>query len=80
MMAYPHWRSYPVSSTLRGRCPAARPIARRGRATATLAAVLTTVSDLAQGLPASFQAPTRPGKYPYHSILQPYMTGVLTVS
>ncbi|MGH3550152.1 MAG: cupredoxin domain-containing protein [Pseudonocardiaceae bacterium] len=36
--------------------------------------------NLAQDQPATFQAPTQPGKYPYHSLRQPYMTGVLTVS
>ena len=36
--------------------------------------------DLTQGVPDTFHAPSRPGKYPYHSLLQPYMTGVLTVS
>jgi hypothetical protein len=34
----------------------------------------------AQGLPASFQAPTKPGKYAFHCFHHPYMTGVLTVS
>ena len=154
MVAHWRWRSYSAPFTLGGLSSVARLIARRRRATATLAAVLTTVSvallltacgstdttsapvtpaawttptsaitvviknfaylparftvppgatvtvinkdaaihtltadnrefntgDLAQDLPDSFQAPTRPGKYPYHSILQPYMTGVLTVS
>lgn len=36
--------------------------------------------NVAQGLPATFQAPTQPGKYPYHCFHHPYMTGVLTVS
>lgn len=36
--------------------------------------------NVTQGVPATFQAPARPGEYPYHSLLQPYMTGVLTVS
>ena len=36
--------------------------------------------NVARGVLATFQAPTQPGKYPYHSILQPYMTGVLRVS
>jgi plastocyanin len=35
--------------------------------------------NLAQGLPVTFQAPTQPGKYPYHCFLHHYMTGVLTV-
>jgi plastocyanin len=36
--------------------------------------------DVTRGQPATFTAPMQPGKYPYHCILQPYMTGVLTVS
>ncbi|MBV8995226.1 MAG: cupredoxin domain-containing protein [Pseudonocardiales bacterium] len=36
--------------------------------------------NVAQGLPASFQAPTKPGKYAFHCFHHPYMTGVLTVS
>ncbi|MGH3511523.1 MAG: cupredoxin domain-containing protein [Pseudonocardiaceae bacterium] len=36
--------------------------------------------NVARGQTTTFQAPTQPGKYPYHSLLQPYMTGVLTVS
>lgn len=36
--------------------------------------------NVAQGRTVTFQAPTERGKHPYHSLLQPYMTGVLTVS
>ena len=36
--------------------------------------------NVAQGVPASFQAPTKPGKYAFHCFHHPYMTGVLTVS
>lgn len=36
--------------------------------------------NVAQGLPASFQAPTKPGKYAFHCFHHPYMTGILTVS
>ena len=35
---------------------------------------------VAQDIPASFQAPTKPGKYAFHCFHHPYMTGVLTVS
>lgn len=36
--------------------------------------------NLAQGVPSTFQAPTKPGKYPFHCFHHPYMTGTLTVS
>ncbi len=36
--------------------------------------------NVAPGQPVTFHAPTERGKHPYHSLLQPYMTGVLTVS
>lgn len=36
--------------------------------------------NLSRGVPDTFQAPRQPGRYPYHSLRQPYMTGVLTVS
>lgn len=36
--------------------------------------------NVTQGLPATFQAPMQPGKYPFHCIHHPYMTGILTVS
>ena len=36
--------------------------------------------NVAQGLPASFQAPTKPGRYAFHCFHHPYMTGILTVS
>ncbi len=36
--------------------------------------------NVANGVPVTFTAPTQPGRYPYHCLLHPYMTGVLTVS
>ena len=31
-------------------------------------------------MPSTFQAPTQPGRYPFHCFHHPYMTGILTVS
>lgn len=36
--------------------------------------------NVAQGVPTTFQAPTKPGKYSFHCFHHPYMTGILTVS
>jgi plastocyanin len=36
--------------------------------------------NVPQGLPATFTAPTQPGRYPFHCYLHNYMTGILTVS
>jgi plastocyanin len=36
--------------------------------------------NVAQGVPTTFQAPTKPGKYGFHCFHHPYMTGILTVS
>lgn len=36
--------------------------------------------NVAQGVPTTFQAPTQPGRYPFHCFHHPYMTGILTVS
>jgi plastocyanin len=36
--------------------------------------------NINRGLPATFTAPTTPGRYPYHCLFHDYMTGVLTVS
>ena len=36
--------------------------------------------NVADGIPATFTAPTKPGRYPFHCIHHRYMTGVLTVS
>ena len=33
-----------------------------------------------RGITTTFQAPTKPGTYPFHCSIHPYMTGVLTVS
>jgi len=36
--------------------------------------------NVTDGIPATFTAPTRPGRYPFHCIHHRYMIGVLTVS
>lgn len=36
--------------------------------------------NVTQGQPVTFTAPAQPGKYPFHCLRHPYMTGVLTVS
>ena len=36
--------------------------------------------NVTDGIPATFTAPTQPGRYPFHCIHHRYMTGVLTVS
>lgn len=36
--------------------------------------------NVAQGVPTTFQAPAKPGKYAFHCFHHPYMTGILTVS
>jgi plastocyanin len=41
--------------------------------------VTFNTGDVPQGIPKAFQAPTRPGRYPFHCLYHPYMTGVLTV-
>lgn len=36
--------------------------------------------DIANGVPVTFNAPTRPGRYPFRDLLRPFMTGILSVS